>query len=573
MELFKCKHPWYEKMQLEWDKYRLTYEGGKAFIDRYLRQLSKREDTTEFATRQELTYCPEFAAAALNDIKNALFLRFNEITRKDGHKTYQDGVNGLGGGIDLEGRSMNNFIGQKLLPELLSMGRVGVYVDMPPIDEGETLYTTVGKVPYLYLFQAEQIPTWDMEYCNGEMIYRKLVLKETITTKDPKYGVITGTEERLRFYTLVPEGVKVQFYRDGKTEEDSLISETLIKGMKRIPFVLCELSHSLLKAVCNYQIALLNMESVDLMYCILSNFPFYVEPYDPRSDSPWLKQQGGGSEFVPGDTVNTAGVQEVVIGPQKGRKYPLGGSPPDFIHPSSEPLKASMDKEAQIKKDIRGLVNLALASLEPVHASAESKSMDDRSLEAGLSYIGLELERMEREVAKCWSAYMQTTSVATIKYPKKYSLKTDKERREEAQEYSELSQQIPSKTYKREIFKKISFILLEGTIPDKVIETINSEIDLAKYLTSDPEGIAKDLEGGLVTQETASDARGYDGAVEVPKAKKEHAERLAEIAKHQSAGGLQNPAARGVKDGSADAKEDAKDEKTASQDPNLGGAK
>jgi hypothetical protein len=69
----------------------------------------------------------------------------------------------------------------------------------------------------------------------------------------------------------------------------------------------------------------------------------------------------------------------------------------------------------------------------------------------------------------------------------------------------------------------------------------------AKYISSDPEAITKDLQNGLVSDATASLARGYD-ASEVEQAKKDHAERIARIQAAQAppGGGLTNPGARGV---------------------------
>jgi hypothetical protein len=36
--------------------------------------------------------------------------------------------------------------------------------------------------------------------------------------------------------------------------------------------------------IADYQIALMNLESSDINYMLKSNFPFYVEQYDPRAE-------------------------------------------------------------------------------------------------------------------------------------------------------------------------------------------------------------------------------------------------------------------------------------------------
>ncbi len=63
---------------------------------------------------------------------------------------------------------------------------------------------------------------------------------------------------------------------------------------------------------------------------------------------------------------------------------------------------------------------------------------------------------------------------------------------------------------------------------------INNEIDASEYLGTDAKDIKLDIENGLVSQETASNARGYDGKKEVPIAKQEHVDKLAAIAEAQA---------------------------------------
>src|SRR3990172_9994848 len=88
-------------------------------------------------------------------------------------------------------------------------------------------------------------------------------------------------------------------------------------------------------------------------------------------------------------------------------------------------------------------------------ASAESKGYDERSLEAGLSYIGLELEHGERNIAKYWTWYEDhNASLPTVIYPKKYHIKTDRDKREEAEKLLETAEVVPSITYKKEALKK-----------------------------------------------------------------------------------------------------------------------
>ena len=84
-------------------------------------------------------------------------------------------------------------------------------------------------------------------------------------------------------------------------------------------------------------------------------------------------------------------------------------------------------------QEIRQLINLADTKIDPTRASAESKKMDMGGLEAGLSYIGLELEYGERQIQEIWSMYENSKNIATINYPERYDLRSDADRREEAE--------------------------------------------------------------------------------------------------------------------------------------------
>jgi len=216
-------------------------------------------------------------------------------------------------------------------------------------------------------------------------------------------------------------------------------------------------------------------------------------------------------------------------------------------------------------EEIRQLINLALSNIKPARASAESKQIDNQGLEAGLSYIGLELQWAEREVSKIWSEFEGTSEVAHIKYPDNYQLRTDKDRRREAKELEELKDGTPSPTYKKEICKQIARVTLGPKLPPEVIEAIENEIDSSVVVETDSETVRSDLEAGLVSNDTASKIRGYPEG-ESKQAAIDHAERLARIAAAQSAEGNQRMAARGVPDGDDDPTS-GQVEKADSRDP------
>ena len=84
--------------------------------------------------------------------------------------------------------------------------------------------------------------------------------------------------------------------------------------------------------------------------------------------------------------------------------------------------------------------------------------MDNQGLEAGLSYIGLLLEVAERQLCEHWAAYEErdvSKRDATIKYPDRYSLKTDADRIKEAIDLTKLMNAVPGRKVKRELSKGI----------------------------------------------------------------------------------------------------------------------
>ena len=80
-----------------------------------------------------------------------------------GRRATQTAIEGYKGGVDKRGSSMTTFMGRDVLPELLTMARVGVFVDMPPLSETTTL-AEKGEFdrPYLYWYKAEDIRSWRM---------------------------------------------------------------------------------------------------------------------------------------------------------------------------------------------------------------------------------------------------------------------------------------------------------------------------------------------------------------------------------------------------------------------------
>jgi hypothetical protein len=555
----KLTHPDYDSSITAWTKYRLTFNGGRPFVSKYLEKFSQREDVTDFASRKKITYCPAHAKASIIEIKNAIFQRMADITRENGPTSYQQAITGQLCGVDLKNNTMTSFIGRRILPSMLSMRRVGVFVDKQPQIDDATKADTVGNRPYLYVYEAEDIRNWAFD--EGERLV-SLLLRDSKEEKDEETGLVTGYTEAYRLMRVVDQHVEVIFY-----DKDGVETGTATIEIPEIPFAVFEISQSLLTDVADYQVALLNLESADLNYALKANFPFYTEQYDMRADAHGLMKSA--SELEGGDEgeateANTAKPKEVTVGTTKGRRYPKDLDRPAFIHPSSEPLEISMEKEERIKKDIRRLVNLAVAELEPKRASMESKQFDQHTLEAGLSYIGLELAYGENEIGRFWAMY-EGGSEPTIIYPTNYSLKSDKERRTEAEESLALMTVVPSPTYQKAMAKEIARIMVGTVVSREDYAKVLAEIDASQVVNTDPEIIRLDHEAGFIGTELASEVRGYPKG-EVEKAKTDHAERAARIAAAQSKVG---DGARGVDDQDPDPANSGEEEKKIANTPDL----
>lgn len=512
------KHPSYGIYVDLWAKYRAAFEGGMTFVLDYLKKYSTRETPEDFALRQEISYCPAHAKAAIMDVRNNIYQRLNDVQRVGGPPSYQEAIGGTGRGVDLQGRSMGDFIGTQVLQELIVLGKVGVYVDKPIMD-GETLKDSQVDRPYLYYYTAEQILSWAVD---ADQNLTSLLLQDTRQIVDEEYGLVSDSEVVYRHLRLTDAGVQVTFYdmKDNEIEGGGVLALT------RIPFVLFEISTSLMTDVADYQVALLNLASSDMVNA-KGNFPFYVEQYAPTFDLGMLKQSDPDSDGT-ADEAKKSKAKTIDMGVSQGRRYPKGMDQPAFINPSSEPLVASMKKQDRMIKEIREIINLSVTNLEPSRESAESKDKDNEGLEAGLATIGMELNYGERAIAAIWAEYEGSSKPAVITYPDDYKLLTDSERRAEAKDAEEMMGKIQSPTYKQVMAKKIVKLTIGNRATPDILDKINSEIDSAEVLISDPDIIRSDHEAGLVGDELASKLRGYpDG--EYKKAQADHAERATRI--------------------------------------------
>jgi hypothetical protein len=490
-------HPDYLYESLNYQKWRTTYEAGDAFIEQYCEKYTQRESDTQFVARKGMTPNPAYAKKAVDDVKNGIIQRMCDITRVGGPFSYQQAILGKKGGVDRIGSSMNSFLAEKVLPELLPMRKVGIFVDRMPID-GQLLTEAQNKLPYIYAYKAEDILNWTYDDSDAPNEFTSLLLRDNYYTYDDSTGLPDGYEQRYRLLKVRNNRVYVQFFDDDGNESTPEIA----LNIERIPFVLFELPQSLLADISNYQIALMNMSSSDVSYNLLANYPFYTEQFDPSSEGQNIKTIDPDSPENPAIAKDS----EIKVSPTVGRKYPKGTDRPDFIAPPTAPLEASMKKQDQLKKEILELVNLALSNIS---ASAESKKQDQRGLESGLACIGMILQRGEQQIAEIWSMYESSKTPATVQYPERYEVRSEEEIREEIEASRKLLSAIPSKTFKKEIAKKIVDLSIGNKVSRELLEKIKGEIDAADDVLDNVEFAQRDLELGGLSPETYCKLRGY----------------------------------------------------------------
>lgn len=553
-KLIDIRHPHYRAKSSSWLKWRYVYEGGDPFVDKYVLKFSDRENVSSYLSRRKITPSAAFAKSAVNKIKDSIFQRLGDIVRRGGSDSYQRAITGADNGVDLHGQAMTTYMGREALPELLTMARVGIYVDRAPL-EGPSIKDQQGNHPYLYLYKTEEILSWSYRRDRVDE-FQSLLLRDWIDEFDDESGLPCDQWCRYRHVWIDANGkVNVQFYDDNNDACD-INGEVLnskdpvVLDIDRIPFVILEISDSLLADVSNHQIALVNLESSDVSYILKAGFPFYTEQKDDTRYSAYLKpEQPTNGQGTAAEANEGRPADDTNVGATQGRFYGKGMERPGFIHPSSEPITASMAKQAALKDDIERLVNLAVTNTQPKMASAESKGLDERSLEAGLSAIGLVLEHAEQKIATYWQLYDKTGEPATIRYPKSYSLQTDESRRADVEQLEKLRDSIPSESFQKTISKSMAFILLGGRISIEDMDAIYKEIDNAECYTANPDIIFLAVENGIMSLKIAADLLGLPEE-SVKQAADDHAARAARVALAQSSVSG-DPAARGVPDLSA----------------------
>jgi hypothetical protein len=371
---------------------------------------------------------------------------------------------------------------------------------------------------------------------------------------------VSASLTRYRFYKLTPNGVEYTEFKSklngGKVTQ--LATQTI--AIQRIPFAIGELTTSLLRDVADYQVALLNMESSDVSGSIRSNFTLYTEQFDPRYDAAARQIRSiHESEGTISENAAEPNVRETVIGGVVGRRYPKDTERPQYIAPPTEPLAASMAKEAAIKSDIYMLVNKTLSETGQKRISTESRKLDYRGLETNLAYIGFELQHLENDLAIIWTEFQRKGAIV-IQYPNTYTMLTSADRHDLAEMKLKQLAKTPNQAARKAMLKGAIRAMLRDDTDTETVNATMMAIDNDKQAILTTDEIIDLKREGVISSEYAASVLGIPVSV-VEQANREHALRLAVIAKSQGI----------VASGNADAPRDDK-EQSQSGDFNADGS-
>jgi len=350
-----------------------------------------------------------------------------------------------------------------------------------------------------------------------------------------------NVKTRYRWYFVNPDTglVEIQILDkvptdNGGTMNVRMDGPTIKTKLTRIPLYVFNIGDSLIKDACSYQRALLNLTSSDTAYAADANFPFLTRMRKNPEEGSHLEGENKSQER----------------GVRKGMTYEWQTDRPDFINPSPDPIKLSIELRRELKAEVRELISGQLSDLG-----------EDGTVSAGLAFIGLQFEKGENRIADDWAAFENAAekNTAIVSYPECWDVTDPKVRIEEATALADTMFKIPGKVVKKELAKLVADKLLRGRVATGKMDEIFKEIDEAEFCTSDPDVILQAKKEGLLSAETGTVALGFPKE-EAEKAKKDQAERAAEIVKAQAdaGGGGFGGAGRGAPDMSKDPNSPAK---------------
>lgn len=242
----RTEHPYYVEMKETWKKCRDVVAGEDAMHnakDTYIFKLKDQmpEDYTSYVLRTP------FYNATSRTLGGMLGMLF----RKDPVVEVPDAIEEWVDDIDLQGTTLVDFL-KTISEELLTVGRVGVFVDYTVLTDALTEPLTIAKAeqlglrPIVALYRAEDVINWRFSRINNVWSLAQVVLREVYTEPAvDNTGKVSefenSSEDRYRVLDIDPDGFyRNREFRINKNGKDELVSLVypLKNGqrMQKIPF-------------------------------------------------------------------------------------------------------------------------------------------------------------------------------------------------------------------------------------------------------------------------------------------------------------------------------------------------
>ncbi len=534
--LTELQHPEWLDMHHLWFKWRMVYEGGDEFINEFLQRYSKREEDDDFRDRKAITYNPNHAASLINMVRNALASKLPEVQRT-GDDIY---VAATANNIDTFNSSMAAFMATEIIPLLLAQGKRFIVVDAPILLDGEqrTLADDAdpGDSPYIYAVNAEDVVNWTY---SDTRTFDAILIKEIVDTIDDESGLVSGTRKQFRYMKMLEEGetfsfngaegevvltgkgVLVRVFGENDNHQMEDVLDPVLLPLEQIPVVEFRLVDSLLKDIGGMQCTILNLTSSDVTFLHKGNFPIYVEQY-LTSEAGLVphgtkrQQDDFDTEIDDEDSIDQDIIDDPIeAGVNQGVAFPEGTSMPAFIAPAVANTKLSMEKQNEIARTMRQMLDLSLVSLSTsaVEQSGKSKEADKVGEEEGLAYVASVLETGERQTAVVFHDYIKSNKAQNISYPKGFSLKTPEERQTEIDALRKKRTAIRSPAAAKLVDRRIAQLQLEELSTPEELATVMAEINAQPFIDDDEqraEAIRADVSENLLSHNRGSELRGHE---------------------------------------------------------------
>ncbi|HET9564096.1 MAG TPA: DUF4055 domain-containing protein [Mycobacterium sp.] len=148
--------------------------------------------------------------------------------------------------VTRNGHTLESFA-STLFTENLSVGRVGVLVDMPTKDDADKDPTAAR--PYWVMYTAEQITHAQWTTTQGRQVLTRVVLKETYDVPSPHDPFATACDVRYRELSLENKVYTVRLYekhaQTGEwTASSTVVPQRLGQPLPFIPFAFMNASHN-----------------------------------------------------------------------------------------------------------------------------------------------------------------------------------------------------------------------------------------------------------------------------------------------------------------------------------------